>query len=67
MPLSATYGTDEWLAEAREVLTQYPCPVCDNNTLGMDWDFRMATEGVTKEVLIICQTCGRRFRGRSRV
>jgi hypothetical protein len=74
MALSATYGTDEWLAEAREILTQHPCPVCRENALHVDWSFRVTLavvsdrpDGVTKDALIICQSCGQRFRGKPKL
>jgi|1185.fasta_scaffold267058_1 hypothetical protein len=74
MSLSATYGTDAWLREAQELLTQHPCPVCGNNALAVDWDFRLTLgvmtdrpDGVTKEALITCEACGKRFRGKPKI
>lgn len=71
MSLSAQYGTDEWLSEARDVLTQYPCPVCQKNALGIEWIFKVTLgvvtnrpDGVTTEALISCESCGQQFRGK---
>jgi len=70
MSLSAPYGTDAWLHEARDMLSLWPCPFCEMVGLNVEWIYEVTADendclhGVSQEALITCPNCGRHMRGR---